>query len=147
MCCEEKWGMIYIVPHYSLDIYLFSLEFTHTKTYKMKTFYTLFALTFLVVGFMLFAIPDNPIQEDKYEQEMKQENMVALGYIDNSTIITEYIVDLPEEIGQAEVGDLLQIINWNDSIITLGFYPSHNCIDSTHKVCDGECECDGLGCK
>lgn len=22
----------------------------------------------------------------------------------------------------------------------------HVCIDSTHATCDGECECDGLGC-
>lgn len=22
----------------------------------------------------------------------------------------------------------------------------HTCIDPTHKICDGQCECDGLGC-
>lgn len=22
----------------------------------------------------------------------------------------------------------------------------HQCIDSTHATCDGNCECDGLGC-
>lgn len=22
----------------------------------------------------------------------------------------------------------------------------HKCIDKTHKLCDGKCECDGLGC-
>jgi hypothetical protein len=25
-------------------------------------------------------------------------------------------------------------------------YPQHACYDSTHKTCDGECKCDGLGC-
>jgi len=25
-------------------------------------------------------------------------------------------------------------------------HPSHECIDKTHERCDGECECDGLGC-
>lgn len=25
--------------------------------------------------------------------------------------------------------------------------PTHKCIDSTHKTCDGECECDGFECK
>ena len=25
--------------------------------------------------------------------------------------------------------------------------PVHKCIDSTHKTCDGECECDGFECK
>jgi len=23
----------------------------------------------------------------------------------------------------------------------------HECVDKTHKTCDGECECDGLGCQ
>jgi hypothetical protein len=23
---------------------------------------------------------------------------------------------------------------------------THQCIDKTHKTCDGECECDGLEC-
>jgi hypothetical protein len=25
--------------------------------------------------------------------------------------------------------------------------PVHKCIDSTHKECDGQCECDGFECK
>lgn len=25
--------------------------------------------------------------------------------------------------------------------------PTHKCIDSTHKECDGQCECDGFECK
>ncbi len=24
--------------------------------------------------------------------------------------------------------------------------PQHRCIDPTHELCDGHCECDGLGC-
>lgn len=24
--------------------------------------------------------------------------------------------------------------------------PQHTCIDNTHEICDGNCECDGLGC-
>jgi hypothetical protein len=29
-----------------------------------------------------------------------------------------------------------------------GCYSSkHHCIDNTHKTCDGNCECDGLGCE
>ena len=26
------------------------------------------------------------------------------------------------------------------------FVPDHSCVDSTHVICDGECECDGFEC-
>lgn len=50
---------------------------------------------------------------------------------------------LPEEISLAEKGDLL-IVNSTEPL-EIGFY--HNCADETHQTCDGNCECDGLGCK
>jgi hypothetical protein len=113
----------------------------------MKTVTSLLFLLFLTIGFMVFVIPDNPIQDDKYEQEMKKENMKVLGYTNPQVLDTKYIVELPEEIGQANTGDLLQVICKDSSLILLGFYPSHTCIDSTHNTCDGECECDGLDCR
>lgn len=88
----------------------------------------------------------NPIEEDKIEQKMKQENMLALGYINDTSINEEYYVELPEEINQANIGDLLEVMSISNGIITLGFHNTHTCIDPTHAKCDGQCECDGLAC-
>ena len=58
----------------------------------------------------------------------------------------KYYIDLPEEISQTEIGDRLQVLNIKGDTISLGFYPTHICFDSTHAKCDGECECDGMEC-
>jgi|LakMenEpi03Aug12_release.lakeMendotaPanAssembly.Ray.scaffolds.fasta_scaffold79681_7 hypothetical protein len=63
----------------------------------------------------------------------------------NSTM-NNMVVDLPEEIAHIEDDDLLTG-KWVGNTLHIGFYHSHECIDKTHKTCDGECECDGLACQ
>lgn len=69
---------------------------------------------------------------------------VAISIYSNRTT-HKVIVDLPEEISLLDSNDLLKG-KWNNDTLMLEFYYPHKCIDSTHKDCDGKCECDGLDC-
>lgn len=84
---------------------------------------------------------DNPQQDIKYEKLMMEQNKKELGYISTE----KYMVEIPEEINQAKEGELLKVLTIKDDTLVLGF-PLHYCSDSQHIKCDGECECDGLGC-
>ena len=75
---------------------------------------------------------------------MKHVVLVLIGFIIGVNAGKHSMIDcLPEEISIAEKGDLL-IVN-STKPLEIGFY--HKCSDKTHQTCDGNCECDGLGCK
>lgn len=75
---------------------------------------------------------------------MKYVILILIGLIIGIKLGSYLILNcLPEEISIAEKGDLL-IVNSTEPL-EIGFY--HECNDKTHQTCDGNCECDSLGCK